>query len=332
MTKDPTIYDVSEKAGVSVATVSRVLNNPGKVSEKTRKAVQAVIEELDYKPLIEVRLRSVKKTQRICVCAPHFTSYSYVQRLRGIAATVEAENDFDLLISSVSSRAQLDRFVETAELKNLSGIIFLSTQLADEQIDRIMKAGIKTVLIEQDSDLTNSIIIDDYQGGRMAAEYLLSKGYDSLGLCCEPNYYEYCVHSMEPRLLGFKDFLQEKGISIDKSFIYEERLQLNATKDLFMKTFASKSYPRAIFATADIMAMGIVQAARESGLSVPDDIAVIGFDDLDFASVMGLTTISQHLDDSGVIAAKILLGSIRHPEQTVQKVKLGLKLIERQSA
>lgn len=333
MGKKATIYDVSRKAGVSAATVSRVLNNPGKVNSETRKAVETAIQELGYKPLLEMRLRSVKDVPRICVCSPHFTSQSYVQRLRGIHEHLGSlDYETELQIRVVNSKPQLDRFIETISMRDLDGIIFLSLMVSDEQVQKIREAGVECVLVEKESMLCSCIINDNYDGGRMAARYLVERGYESFGVLCEPFHWDYTVYTMEDRVKGFRDELQANGFSLPDAYFYANRMESEPVRRQFAEVFGEEGYPRAFFATADIMAFGLLQAVHDADMKAPDNVAVIGFDDLDFSDAFGLTTVSQHLEESGQIAARILMGKLRDPHSADQQVKLTLSLVERESA
>lgn len=332
MKKSATIYDVSELAGVSTATVSRVLNDPGKVSEKTRKRVENAIEELDYKPLLEVRLRSARDVTRICVCSPHFTSQSFVQRLRGISDELQAcKETVELQIFSVTSASLLDAFIETLPMRGLDGVIFLSLELSEEQIQKINQFGVACVTVERESALCSTIINDNFEGGRMAARYLIEKGYQDFGLLCEPYHWDYTVYTMAARKEGYISELEANGFTLEEKNIFNNHLVYEDVKKHMTEIFRSGHFPKAFFATADIMAFGMLSAALDCGLKPGKDIAVIGFDDLDFSDVLGLTTISQHLDESGRIGARLLMNKIHQPESPDQHVKLDLTIIERTS-
>ena len=332
MGKKPTIYDVSHRAGVSAATVSRVLNNPGKVNGETRKAVESAIQELGYKPLLEMRLRSVKDVPRICVCSAHFTSQSYVQRLRGIHKHLGGLGyETEMQVYIVNSRHQLDRFVETISLRDLDGVIFLSLMVSEEQVEKIRAAGVECVQVENCTGNCTCIVNDNYEGGRMAARHLIDRGYESFGILCEPYHWDYSVYTMESRVKGFCDEMAENGFTIPEEFMYKNHLENEGVRKQFNEIFREGNYPRAFFVTADVMAFGLLQAARDCDLRIPEDVAAIGFDDLDFADAFGLTTISQHLDESGEIAARILMGKLRDPNRADQQIRLTLSLVERES-
>ena len=232
----------------------------------------------------------------------------------------------------VNSSHQLDRFVETISLRDLDGVIFLSLLVSDEQVEKIRAAGVECVQVENCSGKCTCIVNDNYEGGRMAARYLLDRGYESFGILCEPYRWDYTAYTMESRVKGFRDEMAQNGITIPEEFVYENRIESDFVRRQFNEIFREGKYPRAFFVTADIMAFGVLQAARDCDLRIPEDVAVIGFDDLDFADAFGLTTISQHLDESGEIAARILMGKLRDPRRADQQIRLALSLVERGSA
>lgn len=333
MGKNPTIYDVSRKAGVSAATVSRVLNNPGKVNTETRKLVEAAIEELGYKPLLEMRLRALKDVPRISVCSPHFASQAYIQRLRGIHLYFDSlDHETELQINIVNSQTQLEHFIDTISLRNLDGVIFVSLSLTEEQIIKVKDAGVECVMIENQSPLCTCINYDNFEGGRLAARYFLDKGFDDFGILCEPFHWEYTVYAMQDRIMGFQAEIGAAGFSIPKENFFENQIDYNLVRKQFNEVFRSGKYPKAFFVAADMMAFGMLQAAADCGLTPGKDVSIIGFDDVDYADVFELTTVSQHLDESGEIAAKNLIEKLRDPDQPDQQIMLTLSLIQRKSA
>lgn len=333
MAKNPTIYDVSRKAGVSAATVSKILHNPEKVNADTRKIVQDAIKALDYKPLLDAQLQPLKDVPRICVCTPHFASQAYVQRLRGIHLYLDSlDRETELQIHTVNSQRQLDHFIDTIAMRDLDGVIFISAALTDEQIRKVTGAGVECVLIENRSSLCTCINYDNFEGGRMAARYFLQKGFADFGILCEPFQWEYTVYSMQDRIMGFQAEVGAAGISIPKEYFYENQLDHQLVRKQFNSVFRSGNYPKAFFVTADLMAFGILQAAADCGLKPGTDVFVLGFDDIDYADVFGLSTISQHLDESGETAAKALMEKLQDPDQADQQIMLTLSLIQRESA
>lgn len=333
MGKSPTIYDVSRKAGVSAVTVSRVLNNPGKVNAETRRVVESAIQELGYKPLMDLRLSSLKNRDHICVCTPHFSSQAYVQRLRGIHLYLDSlEHEPELQIHVVNSQPQLEHFIDTISMRNVDGVIFISLVLTEDQIRRVKDAGVECVLIENQSSLCTCVSYDNFEGGRIAAQYFLDQGLKDFGILCEPFHWEYTVYAFQDRIMGFQAEVGAAGITIPQENFYENQIDYNLVRKQFDEVFRSGKYPRAFFVPVDLMAFGMIQAARDCGLKLGEDVSIIGFDDIDYADVFELTTVSQHLDESGAIAAKVLMEKLRDPDMADQQIMLSLTLVKRKSA
>lgn len=292
MAKNPTIYDVSRKAGVSTATVSRVLTNPDHVNDETRNLVESAINELGYKPLPETRMRVLKEIPRICVCTPHYYSQVYVQRLRGIDLYLESlDYETELYIQIVNSQPQVDHFVNSISSRDIDGVIFISLALTEEQISKVKDAGVQCVMIENQSPLCTCINYDNFEGGRIAARYFLDKGFESFGIVSEPFHWDYTVYSIQDRIMGFQAEIGAAGYSIPKENIYENQIDFHLVRRQFNEVFRSGVYPKAFFVLADMMAFGMIQAARDCGLTPGRDVFIIGFDDIDYADIFELTTI-----------------------------------------
>jgi DNA-binding LacI/PurR family transcriptional regulator len=326
----PTIYDVAHATNLSITTVSRVLNNPEKVSKATREKVMAAIEELGFIPKAEARARSLKSAGRIGVITPFFTAPSFVQRLRGIASTLSPTN-YELVIYTVDSGYRLDDYLDTLPLVgNLSGVILISLQLSEEQSQRLLDSGIPAVLIEFPQSDFSTVEINDVQGGSLAAEYLVSKGHQLIAFMGDTDIPEYGIHPISLRLVGFRQGLEKHKIALEHVFLtpYSHEDARKAAEKLLQQP----NPPTAIFAATDLQAIGVIRAARELGMRIPQDLAVLGFDDLDIAEYVGLSTIRQPLDESGRVAIELLMARLNNPERPIQHVRLPLTVIQRQTA
>jgi DNA-binding LacI/PurR family transcriptional regulator len=327
----PTIYDVARDAGVSIATVSRVLNEPDKVKDQTRNLVLQTIGALGYEPKAEARARAMLQNKRIGVITPHLTSPAFVERLRGVAEKLRDTN-YELVIYSVESTAKFYRYLETLPFNHyLDGLIILSLQFDDRFAQSLLDHRLETVVVEYPHTLINSVEIDDYSGGCMAANYLVQKGFTHIGFVGDTVVPEFGIQPVSQRLSGFRTRLVELGVSLDNEDILKIAYDVEATSNAALQFLARPNFPNAIFAATDLQAIAVIKAARQLGFRVPQDLAVIGFDDLDAAEYVDLTTIRQHLDESGRIAAELLLSRISDPSRPVQHIKLPLTLIERQT-
>ena len=332
MVKKPTIYDVAKLAGVSITTVSRFLNTPDKVNSDTRERVLAAIDALDYVPKAEARARALQQTRRIGVITPFFTAPSFIQRLRGIAETLAPEN-YELVIYTVDSNDHLHGYLSCLPLTgNLDGLIILSLPVDDAQVCRLIEHGLPTVLIEYPHPKLNCVVIDDVEGGIRATTYLLEKGHSRIAFLGDTDLPEYAINPVSLRLSGFRQALKKARIKLPKIFVRLAPYSQEQTRQAAKELLSLPDPPTAIFAATDFQALGVLKAARQLDIKVPEQLAVIGFDDLDMAEYADLTTISQHLDESGRLAVEILLAQIESPSRSPRHVKLPLTLIERLTA
>jgi LacI family transcriptional regulator len=174
--------------------------------------------------------------------------------------------------------------------------------------------------------------IEDVEGGHLAATYLLGKGHRRIAFLGDTDLPEYSIHPVSLRLNGFRQALKEAHIKIPETFVRLAPYSQEQTRQVATELLNLPEPPTAIFAATDFQALGVLKAARQLGFKIPEQLAVIGFDDLDMAEYADLTTISQHLDESGRLAVEILLGQIESPSRPPRHVKLPITLIERQSA
>jgi DNA-binding LacI/PurR family transcriptional regulator len=197
VSKKATIYDVAKHAGVSITTVSRMLNTPDKVNSRTRERVLAAIDELSFVPKAEARARAMQHTGRIGVISPFFTAPSFIQRLRGVAETLSPEK-YELVVYTVDSNDHFQSYLSSLPLTgNLDGLIILSLPIDDTQVRRLIDHGLPTVLIEYPHPQLNCVEIDDVEGGHMAATYLLGKGHRRIAFLGDTDLPEYSIHPGE---------------------------------------------------------------------------------------------------------------------------------------
>jgi LacI family transcriptional regulator len=327
--KSPTIYDVAELSGVSISTISRVLNASDKVNPETRVRVFQAIDKLGFVPKAEARARALSKTSRIGVVTPFFTAPSFVQRLRGVAGVLSKVN-YDLVIYTVDSADRLRGYLASLPLTgNIDGLVIMSLPIGEAEAQRLLEHNIPTVLIEYPHPDLNSVEIDDAEGGRMAAQYLLKKGHRRIAFLGDTDLPEYAIHPVSLRLMGFRQVLSEAGITIPEALVRLAPYTQEQTRQVASELLNLDEPPTAIFAATDFQALGVLKAARQLQVRVPGELAVIGFDDLDMAEYADLTTIRQHLDESGRLAVEILLAHIADSSRPSQHVHIPLSLIER---
>lgn len=327
----PTIYDVASASGVSTATVSRVLNGSSRVNEETRTRIMEGIERLKFVPKAEARARALRSNFRIGIMVPFFTAPSFVQRLRGVAAALPT--NYELVIYTINSTNQLNGYLASLPLTgNLDGLVIMSLPINETQVQHLIRNQLETILIEYPHSGFCSVEIDDINGGRMAAKYLVEKGHRRIAFLGDTNLPEYAIHPISQRLVGFRQQLADLDIPLPDEYICMASYSLDQTRVMATKLLALPNPPTAIFAATDLQAMSVIMVARQMGLRIPEDLAVMGFDDLDMAELMDLTTVRQRLDESGRVAIDLLLGRLNHPDRSLQHVQLPLSIVERKTA
>jgi DNA-binding LacI/PurR family transcriptional regulator len=324
-----TIYDVAKKAGVSVSTVSRAVNTPHLVQEKTRQKVMRAVEQLKFVPKAEASVLARKHVGSIGVLLPFFTSPSFVQRMRGVASALSATK-FEFVVYTVGSRAQLDEYLDILPLwHRLDGLIVMSMPLSDAQQRHLQSHSLEIVCVEFTQAHFPSIEIDNHEGGRMAARHLVARGRRRCAYVGEVGVPEHIVHLSDLRLEGFRQGLNEEGLALPDEYVNREPYSREGVMRQAEALLNRSAPPEAIFAYSDLHAAEILRAARAKGIRVPEDLSIVGFDGTDMADFLGLTTIDQRLDESGRIAAEMLMSRISDRGRPPQNTRLQLNLIER---
>jgi LacI family transcriptional regulator len=205
----------------------------------------------------------------------------------------------------------------------------MSLPIQKKEAQRLIDHGIETVLIEYSHPGLNCIEIDNFHGGQMAAQHLLGKGHKHIAFIGDEEPHDFEIHPAGMRLKGFQDAMKKAHVNIPKEYIRlfadTQEHAMQATRQLL----SLPTPPTAIFAAADIQALSVLKVARKMGIKIPEQMAVIGFDDIDSAEYLDLTTIRQHLDESGKLAVEILLNRINKSSRPLQHINLPLNLIER---
>lgn len=342
---DATIYDVSQLAKVSTATVSRVLNSPDRVSAKTRTRVIKAIDELNFVPKSEAVARARKNFGRIGILTATSTVDSFVDRLRGLF-DVLSEHNYEPIIYDVTSNAQRDSYLASLPSgRSVDGLIIIDLPLDEASEQRILKYKLPTVQIVAsaksalNSQLT-TIIHNDGEGGDIAANYLLEKGYKNIGYIGDMGQLGTLDAYYDEKLDRFRQALARQGVALPDKFVYAGSHSLAHSPSNGMEPARKMMHnlldlpdrPDAVFSGNDTLALGVLRAIRERGLRVPEDVAVIGFDNISVAEYVGLTTIDQQLKKSGRLAVELLLKQMKGEHATAETTELQFKLIQRETA
>jgi LacI family transcriptional regulator len=323
-----TIYDVAEKAGISIATVSRVMNTPDKVSTGTKEKTYAAMKELGFTPKAEARERARKNVGKIGVLTPYLTYPSFVHRLRGISETLQG-TPFELIIISLKESEDIEDYLQTPGLKDrIDGFIVLSQKFNRRTMKIIEDLSFNMVFVEFGDDMHTSVCIDNFKGGELVAEYLINKGFTSFGVLSE-NENHIDVHPNTLRIEGFRDTLAKHKIDLPEEKIVFSNYNLNEAIVSAESLLIGVKRPKAIFATTDLLAVAVMKAAKKLSIKIPEELSLIGFDGTQTSDYMDITTVDQLLEESGKLAAELLIKHIKTPLSSVQKIYLPLKILER---
>lgn len=327
----PTIRDVARRAGVGVATVSRVLNGSERVTEETRQKVLDAIRELNFTPNTVARQLSIGKTFTIGVATPFFTYPSFVERIAGIQEALDT-SEYTLVLYSVRTLEQLQwQFRELATQKRVDGLIVLSLPFPAEEIKR-SAPDFPVVAVDNDPQPHYPyLIIDDIKGGRLATNYLIDRGHRKIGFIGDHIEKPISFTSTRRRLEGFTQALHKAGLLYNPDWVWYGEHSREAAREYARRILSLPDRPTAIFASIDTLAFGVLAAAGDLGLRVPDDVAVIGFDDIQAADIMNMTTVRQHLFESGRMSAEYMLEWLRGGLLTSEQWRtiMPLEVVER---
>lgn len=327
------IATVAAEAGVGVGTVSRVLNGSNQVNEATRIRVLSTIERLDYRPLRSASSLSKGRTDAVGILVSVITRPSVMARLVGVI-DVLSDAGLDAVVFNVENRAQLDRHLSSIiDQRRVDGIISISLRIPEERVTRIRKLGIPLVLV--DSSLPNfpCVYIDDVAGGNMATKHLLSLGHRRVGFIGDNKHTALGISSSEDRYAGYLMALEAAGIEPDFDLVARGPHSSEAAAALTSAQFElGKHRPTAIFASSDTLAVGVIKAAQHHGLKIPDDCAVIGFDNLDISSILDISTVNQPLLESGIKGASKMVSLLNGEIAKPHREELPLDVVPRGSS
>ncbi len=324
-----TIRDVAKKANVGVGTVSRVLNNSPAVADTTRERVLAAIKELDYSPNPIAQQLSSGLTHAIAVTLPFLTYPSFVERLRGVQHAL-AQSDYQLILYNAETPDHRDRqFEDLARQTRADGILIISIPLSESHVERFIRSKTPTVLVDIYHPKMHRVFVDDVYGGYIATKHLVELGHEKIAFISDIIHTELKFVAMKNRLTGYKKALAEFGIPFREEYHLEDYHGRVQAQEMTKKLLDLKDPPTAIFAASDTQAIGALDTARQRGISIPEELSVIGYDNIRDAEYLNLTTIAQPLFESGFEGARLLLKILKEKPTDVQELSMELELIER---
>lgn len=329
-----TIRDVARRAGVGLGTVSRVINHSPLVNELTRTRVERAVAELDYVPNPAARGLPRGRTNTIAVIVPFFTRPSIIERLRGVENTL-VQTDYDLIVYNVETPARRDQCIrEVPRRGRVDGVLVISLPPRQADVAYLAKANVPIVLVDAHHpslDQLNRLVVEDVRGGQQVTEYLIELGHRRIAFVGDAPDSPFNFTSSNDRLQGYRTALRKAQIPFERDYVAQGEHGRVQARELALALLRRSERPSAIFAASDTQAMGVLEAARELRLNVPRDLSVVGYDDIEVAEYLGLTTMRQSLFESGKRGVELLLNAIEHPFAKPVNQVLPTKLILRQT-
>lgn len=337
MEKRVGIKDVAAEAGVSIATVSYVINNKSgeSLSTETIERVLAAVKKLNYVPNLSGRILANNKSNLIGVVIPQtepkkefmFSNPFYSEFLSSFEYTARI-NGYHVLISGTNAD---ENYIQVARKRNLDGIVILGVNSQDEQ-EELESADIPIVMVDSyiKSNHFSTLGTDDRYGGYLATKYLIDKGHKKIAIvtgCVSEDSVNF------ERLNGYKDALSESKLEYNDNYVLTGNVDYWYGVDTANKIKLLKDEVTAVFCTADILAMGLMKGLGRNGIKVPDEMSIIGFDDVFIAKVTdpALTTINQNVAAKGERAAKMIIGLATQELKGKQNYVIPIEVVERES-
>jgi DNA-binding LacI/PurR family transcriptional regulator len=332
----PTLEEVGEVAGVSRATVSRVINNSPRVSPSARAAVEKAIAKLGYTPNQAARTLVTRRTDAVALVvaepeARFFSDPFFSGVVRGVGSAA-ADVDKNLLLLVLQGDEERERAIRYLRPEHVDGVLLMSLHGDDPLPRQLERAGVPTVLIGRPLGRTALPFVDaDNRGGaRQAVEHLVGLGRRTIATIAGPS--NMCAGI--DRLEGYREALEGAGLPVRKGLVSEGDFFEESGHREMTRLLARRPDIDGVFAASDLMAMGALRALREAGRNVPDDVAVVGFDDAPIAALTlpPLTTIRQPLDEMTSAAAELLVHRLGNGKSKPERVVCPTTFVRRASA
>lgn len=325
-----TIRDVALRAGVGVGTVSRVLNDSSSVSRETRSRVLAAITELNFSPNLAARRLSRGKTMVLGALVPYFTNPSVVRRLQGVVSVVTG-SQYDLILIDVESVERRDTYLRNVLRRQMvDGLLMISLTPTDQDVADLQQAGIPTVLVDAHHPQLSRVVVDNVAGGYLATRHLLDLGHRRIAYISD--FLDDPFNSpVRDRFQGYKQALAEAGIPFRPDYHVQGPHGRFEARHMTHELLQLPEPPTAIFAYSDTQAIGVLEEAQASAINIPQQLSVVGFDNIEAAEYLHITTISQALYESGICGCELLLQVMANPLPEPQEVRLPIDLVRRKT-
>jgi LacI family transcriptional regulator len=330
-----TMRDVAQHAGVSIKTVSRVINQEGEISDGTRQRVMQIVEHLGYRPNLVARSLVTRRTGIIGLVIPDITNPFFSEITRGVQQ-VAREAGMSVMICSVDESFEL----ETQAFRSLAsqavdGIVLYSSFVSDAALPTLIDTlpehiPVVAINTHQDHPRVTRLITDNYAGGTLALEHLIARGHTRIGMLAP-----LTLNGIIPRRLrAYRDALTRHHIVGDSGWVSTSPPTVSAGYHAALALLTAHPELSALFCYNDLMAIGALRACQQLGRRVPNDVAIVGFDDIQLAEIVTPTLTTVRVDKTrlGQHAMQLLLNRIAKTDQCAHVEQLDVSLIQRESA
>ena len=329
----PTLKDVAERAGVSYATVSRVLANKPNIREATRQRVLRAVKETGYRPNRTARSLRARSSRIIGVIISDIVYDFFPPMVRAIEDHVAAHDFALFLCNSDEDPAKEKHYVNLLVEENVAGVIIAPTVESSDSVGQLLDVNIPVVSVDRrikNSANIDSVVINNAKAAFELVDHLVSNGYERIGAVMgSPEFY-----TARERCAGYRQALEHHGIAIDEELIATAPPTTANGYALTMQMLRTNPPPAALLTSNHLLASGAFMAIKESGLNIPNDIALVTFDNSYWTALVepGLTVAAQPVYDLGAMAARLLIDRITAPESACQNVALDAEIIIRGSS
>ncbi|QZE14646.1 LacI family transcriptional regulator [Halosquirtibacter laminarini] len=334
MEQNITIHDIAKKLGISSSTVSRALNNNSRISDKTKKRVLELAEELGYKPNAAATALRMKRTKTIGLIIPKINRHFFADAINGVEKYATTHGYNVIITQSNENEEQEKSCIETLLHAGVDGIIASIALVKNDyqHYRKIIKREIPLVFFDRicDEIESNKVIVDDFKGGFLAAEHLISQGCKKIAHIAGPQHLNLYIN----RTQGFLKALRKHNMEPYEGGMLENYLTIEEGKEAAIKLLDTPNRPDGIFASNDTVCLSLIEHAEKKGISIPNDLAIIGFSNEPYAKLISpsLSTIEQRGYDVGFKATELLIRNIEYPSNNLETIVLPINLIIRKSS
>ncbi|MBN3524997.1 LacI family DNA-binding transcriptional regulator [Paenibacillus apiarius] len=321
-----TIYDVAKAAGVSIATVSKVVNQTGNISVKTRERVLHIMKELQYQPSVVASALTGKKTSTFGLLISDLANPFFAEVARNLEDQAQAAGYSIVMCSTDNKDDKGLNYISLLQRKQIDGLIVACQFSQWSLLQDSVNANFPVVLFSKDipSLSMHTVTVDDYRGGYQAIQHLISLGHSRIGVVTEDS------PSGDHRVRGAKQAMNDAGIAVNDDWIVKVKSSIEEGCEGAAHVLQRDTRPTALFTCNDLLAVGSMQSAQQSGLRVPEDLSIIGFDDTILSKIVvpRLTTISQPIQEMAKETVQLLLRQSDTPDMPKQKIVFQPQLVE----